>query len=183
MELLNCIRPGKIIEIQGDESTGKTKLALELVKAAQDDGGLVVYIDADHKLNPTMYTSMVDTENFYIYQSNTTQEILKILKPLAELNIISMIVIDSIGSLRSKKDSSKEVAKFLVEMSTLIAKAKASCVLINQYRFSSEGLKPMYDKIVNTYAPVRVKTEVIDEKYTSSIIKNKLRSYGLIMAL
>jgi recombination protein RecA len=183
MELRECLKPCKIIEIQGEESTGKTTLALKLAKAIQDAEGLVIYVDVDHKLNLDLCKQLVDIDNLYILESNTTEEILELLNRFSSLNIVSAVIIDSVGSLRGLRDTSKEVSRFLTELSMIITKAKAACILINQYRFFNNAVMPMYDKIMNLYTSVRVRTDYIDEEYTSTVLKNRLQSFSSKYAL
>lgn len=153
--ILDCLPQGRIVEIVGGQSSGKTTLSLKLIKQIQNKQSVGIFIDADHKLNVGYFENYVDVNSMYFYQPRTTQEILEVIKPLLETKMIGIIVIDSLGALHGENDTSREVKNFIMELARLCYKYNCTGVLLNQYRFWDGKEVPMYNETVGMYASVR----------------------------
>jgi len=95
---------GRIVEIYGAESSGKTTLALQVVAQAQKNGGMAAYIDAEHALDPTYATKLgVDIDNLLVSQPDTGEQALEITEKLVSSGSIDVVVIDSVAALVPKQ--------------------------------------------------------------------------------
>lgn len=93
------IPKGRIIEVYGPESSGKTTIALHMVAEVQKRGGIAGYIDAEHALDPVYAKNLgVDVNNLYISQPNDGEEALEIAETMVRSGAIDIIVVDSVGS-------------------------------------------------------------------------------------
>lgn len=91
---------GRIIEIYGPESTGKTTVALHIIAQTQKDGGLAAFIDAEHALDPVYAKALgVDIDNLYVSQPNSGEEALEIAEALGRSGALDVIVVDSVSAL------------------------------------------------------------------------------------
>src|SRR3989344_2276663 len=101
---------GRILEIYGPESSGKTTLALHIVAEVQKRGGLAAFIDAEHALDPE-YAKMigVKTKDLFIAQPDTGEQALEIVETLVRSNAIDVIVIDSVAALVPKAELEGEM--------------------------------------------------------------------------
>ena len=96
---------GRIIEVFGPESSGKTTFALHAVAEAQKKGGYAAFIDAEHALDPTYAKALgVDTDNLILSQPDNGEQALEIVEALVRSNVIDIIVIDSVAALVPKKE-------------------------------------------------------------------------------
>src|SRR5258708_3278198 len=101
---------GRIIEIFGQESSGKTTVALHAVANAQKQGGIVAYIDAEHALDPGWAKRIgVDLESLLVSQPSSAEEALKIAEMLIKSNAVDMIVIDSVAALVPRSEVEGEI--------------------------------------------------------------------------
>jgi len=101
---------GRIVEVYGPESSGKTTLTLQTIAACQKDGGICAFVDAEHALDPVYAEALgVDIESLIVSQPNTGEEALDIVAKLAESGIIDMIVIDSVAALTPKAEIEGEM--------------------------------------------------------------------------
>src|SRR5882762_11514173 len=101
---------GRIIEIFGPESSGKTTVALHAVASAQRQGGVAAYIDAEHALDPTWAKRVgVDLEGLLISQPSNAEEALKIAEMLVKSNAVDIIVIDSVAALVPRSEVEGEI--------------------------------------------------------------------------
>ena len=90
---------GRIIEIFGPESSGKTTLALHIVAEAQKDGGIAAFIDAEHALDPSYAKNLgVDIENLIISQPDTGEQALEITEALVRSGAVDIVVVDSVAA-------------------------------------------------------------------------------------
>src|SRR5690606_28120077 len=101
---------GRIIEIYGPESSGKTTLALHIIAEAQKRGGIAAFIDAEHALDPRYAENLgVDIDSLLISQPNNGEEALEIAEALVRSNAIDVIVIDSVAALVPKAELDGEM--------------------------------------------------------------------------
>src|SRR5258708_37684613 len=101
---------GRIIEIFGPESSGKTTVALHAVASAQRLGGVAAYIDAEHALDPSWAKRLgVDLESLLVSQPSSAEEALKIAEMLVKSNAVDMIVIDSVAALVPRAEVAGEI--------------------------------------------------------------------------
>ena len=96
---------GRIVEVYGPESSGKTTVALSCVASAQKDGGIAAFIDAEHALDPVYAKALgVDVDNLIISQPDTGEQALEIAEALIRSGAIDIIVIDSVAALVPKAE-------------------------------------------------------------------------------
>src|SRR5262249_53370857 len=101
---------GRIIEIFGPESSGKTTVALHAVATVQKQGGVAAYIDAEHALHPTGARRVgVDLESLLVSQPSNAEEALKIAEMLVKSNAVDIIVIDSVAALVPRAEMEGEI--------------------------------------------------------------------------
>jgi recombination protein RecA len=138
---------GRIIEIFGPESSGKTTVALHAVANAQKQGGVAAYIDAEHALDPGWAKRLgVDLESLLVSQPGHAEEALRIAEMLVKSNAVDMIVIDSVAALVPKAEVDGEIgdthvgiqarlmSQALRILNPSIARTKTSMIFINQIR-------------------------------------------------
>lgn len=138
---------GRIIEIFGPESSGKSTLALHVVANAQKNGGVAAYIDAEHALDPGYATKIgVNIDELLISQPDCGEEALNIAEALARSNAIDVIVIDSVAALVPKSELEGEIGDSFVglqarlmsqalrKLTATLSKSNTSAVFINQIR-------------------------------------------------
>lgn len=138
---------GRIIEIYGPESSGKTTLALHILAEAQKQGGVAAFIDAEHALDPRYSENLgVNIDNLLISQPNNGEEALEIAEALVRSNAVDVIVIDSVAALVPKAEIDGEMgdshvglqarlmSQAMRKLSGAISKSKTICIFINQIR-------------------------------------------------
>jgi recombination protein RecA len=138
---------GRIVEIFGAESSGKTTLALHAVANAQKMGGVAAFIDAEHALDPTWAKRIgVDLESLLVSQPSNAEEALKIAEMLIKSNAVDIIVIDSVAALVPKNEVEGEIgdahvglqARLMSQamriLNPTIAKTNTCMIFINQIR-------------------------------------------------
>lgn len=138
---------GRIVEIYGPESSGKSTLALHIVANAQRNGGVAAYIDAEHALDPAYATKIgVNIDNLLISQPDCGEEALNIAEMLARSNAIDVIVIDSVAALVPKSELEGEIGDSFVglqarmmsqalrKLTASLSKSNTCAVFINQIR-------------------------------------------------
>jgi recombination protein RecA len=138
---------GRIVEIFGNESSGKTTLALHAVANAQKMGGVAAYIDAEHALDPTWAKRLgVDLESLLVSQPSNAEEALKIAEMLIKSNAVDIIVIDSVAALVPRHEVEGEIgdshvglqARLMSQamriLNPTIAKTNTCMIFINQIR-------------------------------------------------
>jgi recombination protein RecA len=138
---------GRIIEIFGPESSGKTTVALHAVASAQRMGGVAAYIDAEHAIDPGWARRIgVDLESLLISQPSSAEEALKIAEMLIKSNAVDMIVIDSVAALVPRSEMDGEIgdqhvglqarlmSQALRILNPAIARTKTCMIFINQIR-------------------------------------------------
>src|SRR5262249_35919296 len=138
---------GRIVEIFGNESSGKTTIALHTVANAQKAGGVAAYIDAEHALDPSWAKRLgVDLENLLVSQPQNGEEALRIAELLIKSNAVDIIVIDSVAALVPKAEVDGEIgdshvglmarlmSQALRILNPLLSKSRTCLVFINQIR-------------------------------------------------
>jgi recombination protein RecA len=138
---------GRIIEIYGPESSGKTTLALQVVAQAQRLGGAAAYIDAEHAMEPTYVKQLgVDIDNLLIAQPDSGEEALEITEKLVRSSALDVVVVDSVAALVPKAEIEGEMgdshmglqarlmSQALRKLTAAVAQSKTCLIFINQIR-------------------------------------------------
>src|SRR3989344_6825117 len=138
---------GRIIEIYGPESSGKSTLALHIVASAQKNGGLAAYIDAEHALDPSYATKIgANVNELMISQPDNGEAALNIAEMLARSNAVDVIVIDSVAALVPKSELDGEIgdqfmglqarmmSQALRKLTATLARSNTCAIFINQIR-------------------------------------------------
>ena len=196
------IPKGRIIEIYGPESSGKTTVALHIVAEVQKAGGTAAFIDAEHALDPSYAARLgVQLENLYISQPDNGEQALDIVETLVRSGAIDVVVVDSVAALTPQAEIDGEMgdshvglqarlmSQALRKLTAVSSKSKCSIIFINQLR---EKVGVVYGsaetttggKALKFYASVRIdirKTEsikdgsdVIGNRVKAKIVKNKV---------
>ncbi len=195
---------GRIIEIFGPESSGKTTIALTAIAEVQKNGGMAAFIDAEHALDPSYAKRLgVDIDNLLISQPDTGEQGLEIAEALVRSSAIDIIVIDSVAALVPEAEINGEMgdshvgiqarlmSQAMRKMSGIVNKTNAIVIFINQLR---EKVGVMYGnpevtpggRALKFYSSVRIDvrkgdwikngTEVIGAKTNLKVVKNKVAS-------
>lgn len=138
---------GRIIEIYGPESSGKTTLSLEILAEAQAAGGVVAFIDAEHALDPGYAARIgVDIDEVLISQPDTGEQALEICDMLVRSGAIDVVVVDSVAALTPKAELEGEIGESSVglqarlmsqalrKLAASLSKSNTTCIFINQLR-------------------------------------------------
>ncbi|MBQ8934655.1 MAG: recombinase RecA [Lachnospiraceae bacterium] len=138
---------GRVIEIYGPESSGKTTLALHVVAEAQKQGGIAGFIDAEHALDPVYARNIgVDIDNLYISQPDNGEQALEIADTMVRSGAVDVIVVDSVAALVPKKEiegdmgdsvvglQARLMSQALRKLTSVIAKSNCVVIFINQLR-------------------------------------------------
>lgn len=138
---------GRIIEVYGPESSGKTTLALHMIAEAQKLGGIAAFIDAEHALDPTYASNLgVDLKNLYVSQPDDGEQALNITEELVRSGSIDIIVIDSVAALTPKAEiegdmgdshmglQARLMSQALRKLTGVVKKSNTCVVFINQLR-------------------------------------------------
>jgi len=185
---------GRIIEIYGPESSGKTTLAIHAVAEAQKAGGIAAFIDAEHAFDRFYAEKLgVDTQNLFVSQPDNGEQALEITENLIRSGAIDIIVIDSVAALTPKSEIEGEMgdskmglqarlmSQALRKLTSTISKTGAICVFINQLR---EKIGVMFGNPETTtggnalkfYASIRLDIRRIGQiKDTESVSGNRVR--------
>ena len=137
---------GRIIEIFGPESGGKTTLALHCVAEAQRTGGLALYVDAEHALDTEYARALgVDVDRLYISQPNNGEEALEIMDAIIRSGAVDIVVLDSVAALVPKAEIEGEMGDSFVgvqarmmsqalrKLGGSLSKSKTAAIFINQF--------------------------------------------------
>ena len=138
---------GRIIEIYGPESSGKTTLAIHAIAECQKQGGIAAFIDAEHAFDRFYAAKLgVDIDNLYISQPDNGEQALDIAEQLIRSSAIDIIVIDSVAALTPKKEiegdmgdsvvglQARLMSQALRKLTSTISKTNTTCIFINQLR-------------------------------------------------
>ena len=185
---------GRIVEIYGPESSGKTTLALHAIAEAQKEGGEAAFIDAEHALDPVYAKNLgVDIDNLIVSQPDTGEQALEITESLVRSGALDVIVVDSVAALVPKAEidgdmgeshmglQARLMSQALRKLAGAINKTKTVIIFINQLR---EKIGVMFGNPETTtggralkfYASVRLdirKTELI--KQEGNVVGNRVR--------
>lgn len=138
---------GRVIEIYGPESSGKTTLTLHIIAEAQKAGGIAAFIDAEHALDPVYAKNIgVNTDELYVSQPDNGEQALEIVEALVRSNAVDLVIVDSVAALTPKAEidglmgdshmglQARLMSQALRKLAGLINKSKTSVVFINQLR-------------------------------------------------
>ncbi len=138
---------GRIIEVFGPESSGKTTLTLTAIAQAQKAGGLAAFIDVEHALDPSYAAKLgVNLDDLLVSQPSSGEEALQICEALVRSNAIDVIVLDSVAALVTKQELEGEIGDSTVgaqarlmsaalrKLTSMISKARSVCIFTNQIR-------------------------------------------------
>lgn len=138
---------GRVVEIFGPESSGKTTLTLHIIAEAQKRGGQVAFIDAEHALDPEYARKIgVDVDNLLISQPDSGEQALEITETLVRSNAIDVVVVDSVAALTPKAEiegdmgdshmglQARLMSQALRKLTSAISKSKTTVIFINQIR-------------------------------------------------
>ncbi len=193
---------GRVVEIYGPESSGKTTLALHCIAEAQRNGGTAAFIDVEHALDPLYSSNLgVDLDNLLVSQPDTGEQALEIAEMLVRSNAIDIVVVDSVAALVPKAEiegdmgdahvglQARLMSQALRKLTAAISKSRTTMVFINQIR---EKVGVMFGSPETTsggralkfYASVRldvrrletikVGTDVIGNRTRVKVVKNKV---------
>ena len=138
---------GRIIEIYGPESSGKTTLTLHAIAEIQKQGGTAAFIDAEHALDPAYAKRLgVDTENLLVSQPDNGEQALEITETLVRSNAVDLVIVDSVAALTPQAEidgdmgdshmglQARLMSQALRKLTGIINKSKATVIFINQIR-------------------------------------------------
>ncbi len=193
---------GRIIEIYGPESSGKTTLALHAIAEVQKNGGYVAFIDAEHALDPKYARALgVDVDNLILSQPDTGEQALEIAEALIRSGSVATIVVDSVAALVPEAEINGEMgdshiglqarlmSQAMRKLSGAISKTNTTAIFINQIRekvgvmFGSPETTPG-GRALKFYSSVRLEirrsealkngTDIIGNKANIKVVKNKV---------
>lgn len=186
---------GRVCELFGPESSGKTTLALHVIASVQHSGGMAAFIDAEHALDPTWARRLgVQLENLLISQPDTGEQALEICELLVRSNAVDVIVIDSVAALVPRAELEGEMgdhqmglqarlmSQALRKLSNAINRSNAIVIFINQLRekigvmFGNPEVTPG-GRALKFYSSVRLDLRKIDTiKKGTDIVGNRVRA-------
>ena len=193
---------GRIIEIYGPESSGKTTVALHMVAEVQKRGGIAGFIDAEHALDPVYAKNIgVDIDNLYISQPDNGEQALEITETMVRSGAVDIIIVDSVAALVPKAEidgdmgdshvglQARLMSQALRKLTAAVSKTRTTCIFINQLR---EKIGVMFGNPETTtggnalkfYASVRLDIrgsqaikngdEVLGKQTKVKVVKNKV---------
>lgn len=196
------IPKGRIIEIYGPESSGKTTLTLHAVAEVQKSGGMAAFVDAEHALDPAYAKRLgVDIENLLVSQPDSGEQALEIVETLVRSNAVDLVVVDSVAALVPQAEiegdmgdshmglQARLMSQALRKLTSIISRSKCTVIFINQLRMK---IGVMFGNPETTtggnalkfYASVRmdirrtsqIKTgeEIIGNRVRVKVVKNKI---------
>ncbi|MDA8205563.1 MAG: recombinase RecA [Thermaerobacter sp.] len=193
---------GRVVEIYGQESSGKTTVALHAIAQAQKSGGVAAFIDVEHALDPT-YTSRlgVNLDDLLISQPDTGEQALEIAEALVRSGAVDIVVVDSVAALVPRAEIEGEMgdahvglqarlmSQALRKLTGAISKSRTVCVFINQLRekvgvmFGNPETTPG-GRALKFYSSIRLEvrridslkngTEVVGNRTRIKVVKNKV---------
>lgn len=196
------IPKGRIIEIYGPESSGKTTLTLHAIAEIQKQGGTAAFIDAEHALDPAYAKRIgVDTENLLLSQPDNGEQALEITETLVRSNAVDLIVVDSVAALVPRAEIEGEMgdshmglqarlmSQALRKLTGVISRSKATVIFINQIRMKigvmfgnpetttgGNALK-FYASVrmdIRRIAQIKAGEEIIGNRTRVKVVKNKI---------
>ena len=187
---------GRIIEMYGPESSGKTTLALHAVAEAQKMGGIAAFIDAEHALDPVYAKNLgIDIDNLWVSQPDNGEQALEITENLVRSGAVDIIVVDSVAALTPQKEiegdmgdammglQARLMSQALRKLTAIVGKSKCMIIFINQIRMK---IGIMFGNPETTtggnalkfYSSVRLeirRIESIEEKGNDDAVGNRVR--------
>ena len=196
------IPKGRIIEIYGPESSGKTTFSLHIIAELQNQGGIAAFIDAEHALDPVYAANLgVDLDNLYVSQPDNGEQALDIADYLVDSGAVDLIVVDSVAALTPKAEiegdmgdshvglQARLMSQALRKLAAITNKKNACVIFINQLRekigvmFGNPETTPG-GKALKFYASVRLDVrkadtlkdgaEIVGNRTKVKVVKNKL---------
>ena len=193
---------GRIIEVYGPESSGKTTIALHTIAEAQKSGGIAAFVDAEHAFDPSWAKKLgVQLDTLLVSQPSSGEEAMQITEMLVKSNAVDVIVIDSVAALVPKQELEGEIgdshvglqarlmSQSMRKLTGAIAKSKTCTIFINQIRekigvmFGSPETTPG-GRALKFYSSVRVDVrrigqlkdgdEVVGQRVRTKVVKNKV---------
>ena len=193
---------GRIIEIYGPESSGKTTLALHAVAEVQKNGGTAAFVDAEHALDPAYAKKLgVDTSNLLVSQPDNGEQALEIVETLVRSNAVDIIVLDSVAALVPQAEidgdmgdaqmglQARLMSQAMRKLTGVISKTKATVIFINQIRMKigvmfgnpetttgGNALK-FYSSLrmdIRRIGQIKSAEDVIGNRVKVKIVKNKI---------
>jgi recombination protein RecA len=193
---------GRVVEIFGPESSGKTTVALHVIAEAQKRGGIAAFIDAEHALDPSYARNLgVDTDELLISQPDTGEQALEITEMLVRSGAIDVVVIDSVAALVPRSEIEGEMgdthvglqarlmSQALRKLSGTISKSNTTAIFINQLRekigvmFGNPETTPggnalkFYASVrldVRRIETIKVGTDMMGNRVRVKVVKNKM---------
>ena len=193
---------GRVIEIYGPESSGKTTLALQVVAEAQKTGGICAFVDAEHALDPIYAKKLgVQTEELLISQPDTGEQALEIADTLIKSGSISVLVVDSVAALTPRAElegemgdhhvglQSRLMSQALRKLTSSISKTNTMVIFINQIRMkigvmfgnpettSGGNALKFYSSVrmdIRRIGAIKDKDEIIGNSTRVKVVKNKV---------
>ncbi|MCI5700162.1 MAG: recombinase RecA [Lachnospiraceae bacterium] len=191
---LGGIPKGRIVEIYGPESSGKTTVALHMVAEVQKRGGIAGFIDAEHALDPVYAKNIgVDIDNLYISQPDSGEQALEITETMVRSGAVDIVVVDSVAALVPKAEidgdmgdshvglQARLMSQALRKLTALISKSSCIVIFINQLR---EKIGVMFGNPETTtggralkfYASIRMDVRRIESlKQSGTMVGNRTR--------
>ena len=199
---INGVPRGRVVEIYGPESSGKTTLTLSIIANAQKTGGGVAFIDAEHAFDPTYAKTIgVNLDELLISQPDNGEQALEITEALVRSNALDVIVVDSVAALTPKKEIDGEMgdshvglqarlmSQALRKLTAVISRSKTCVIFINQIRMKigvmfgnpetttgGNALK-FYSSVridLRKIASLKKGENVIGNRVRAKVVKNKL---------
>ncbi len=193
---------GRVVEIFGPESSGKTTIALHVVASAQKNGGIACFIDAEHCLDPIFAAKIgVDIDNLLVSQPDTAEQALEICETLVRSNAVDVIVIDSVAALVPRAEvegdmgdshmglTARLMSQALRKLTACISRSKTTVIFINQIRdkigvvfgnpettTGGRALK-FYASVrldVRRIAQIKEREETVGSRVRVKVVKNKI---------
>ena len=193
---------GRVIEVFGPESSGKTTVALHVVAEAQKDGGMAAFIDAEHALDPSYAQKLgVDIDNLLVSQPDTGEQALEIAEALVRSGAVDVIVVDSVAALVPRAEIEGEMgdshvglqarlmSQALRKLTGVVSKSNCTIIFINQLRekvgvmFGSPETTPggralkFYSSVrldVRKSEPIKQGVDFVGNRTKVKVVKNKL---------
>lgn len=192
---------GRVVEIFGPESSGKSTLALHVLAEAQKKGGVGAFVDAEHALDPDYAKGIgVDVEELLISQPDSGEQALQIVETLVRSGTVDVIVVDSVAALTPKAEivgemgdvhiglQARLMSQALRKLAAIVSKAKTSVIFLNQTRMkigsygnpetTPGGLALKFYSSVRVrlgrIAQIKHKDEIIGSRIRAKIVKNKV---------
>jgi len=186
---------GRVTEIYGPESAGKSTLAFHIIAQAQNMGGIAAYIDVEHTFDPTYAAACgVKVEDLYMSQPDTAEQALEITESLVRSGAVDVIVVDTVAALVPRAEiegdmgdaqvglQARLMSQALRKLTAAISKSRTATVFINQLRekvgvfFGSPEVTPG-GRALKFYSSVRIDLRRVDSiKIGSEVIGNRVRA-------